>query len=124
MSERIELGGTKVTVLVDAAASGGAVTVLELELQPGARAGPHRHTREDETIVVFAGELSVDGRTLGAGEAVFLARGVRHSFANDGDVPMRAHVVCTPAGLEEFFRAIAAGDDPDQAGRRAGLEFG
>ncbi len=98
MSERIELGGGTVIRVLSAEES---ATLLELELQPGAGAGAHKHTREDETIAVVSGTLLVDDgerRILRAGEAIFLARGVRHSFANEGDEPVRAHISCTPAG--------------------------
>jgi quercetin dioxygenase-like cupin family protein len=106
------------------------VSVLEIRLEPGAGAGPHVHTREDETIVVLEGRLDVEAgerRTLGAGEAVVLRRGVRHSFANPADEPMRAHFICTPGGLERFFRDVAAATsdaDVAAAAERAGVVFG
>ena len=128
MTEKFSLGGgaTVVSVLIAAP----PVTVLEVELQPGSGAGAHTHTREDETIVVLAGALAVDdgvARTLSPGDAHFLARGVRHSFGNAADEPVRAHVVCTPGGLEHFFRDVAeAASDADvlAAGERAGIVFG
>jgi quercetin dioxygenase-like cupin family protein len=126
VGETFELGPTRVRVVV----ADGAATLLELELQPGAGAGFHTHTREDETIAVLAGRLTVDDgsrRELGVGEAIVLPRGTRHAFANQGDEPARAHVFCSPGGLERFFREVAAatGDaDAAAAGERAGLVFG
>ena len=119
-------GGTTVRLLVAAE----PVTLLGVELEPRAAAGPHTHTREDETIAVVAGELVVDDgtrRTLRPGEAIFLARGVRHSFVNEASEPVRAHFCCTPGGLERFFRDVAAatGDaDVAAAAERAGVVFG
>ena len=102
-------------------------TVLEGELEPGGGSSWHRHTREDETIVVVEGKLVVDDgerRELVAGQAHVLPRGVRHAFANESDSLARVHFVCAPGGLERFFRDLVAGVSPDEAARRAGLEFG
>lgn len=126
MSETFELGPTTVRVVT----ADEAATLLELQLQPGAGAGFHTHTREDETIAVLSGRLLVDDGSrheLGPGEAIVLPRGTRHAFANGGDEPVRAHVFCSPGGLERFFREVAAAEsDADAAavGERAGLVFG
>lgn len=69
---------------------------------------------------------------LGPGEAVFLGRGTRHGFESVGPTPCRASIVCTPSGLERFFREIGsleparAAPPPallEAAAVRAGLEF-
>ena len=126
MSETFDLGPTRVRVVV----AGDAATLLELELQPGAGAGWHTHTREDETVAVLEGRLTIDDgarHELAPGEAHVLPRGTRHAFANEGDTPVRAHVFCSPGGLEAFFRAVAAATsdaDVAAAGERAGLVFG
>jgi uncharacterized cupin superfamily protein len=116
-----------VEVKLDAAATGGAFAILELALAPGRDSGFHRHTKEDEAIVVLDGELTVgdDERreTLRARDTVLFARGDRHRFANEGARPVRALVVTAPAGLERFFREVAAGTDPSRAASEAGLEF-
>jgi quercetin dioxygenase-like cupin family protein len=119
-------GGTTVRVV----AARDEATLLELALDPGAGAGPHTHTREDETIAVLDGRLLVDDgerHELGPGDAIVLPRGVRHAFANEGDEMVRAHVFCSPGGLERFFRDVtAARSDADvvAAAERAGLVFG
>ncbi|MBD0330130.1 MAG: cupin domain-containing protein [Thermoleophilia bacterium] len=126
MTETIDLGATVVHVL----AAEEAVTVLEVELAPGSGSPPHVHTREDETIVALEGSLVVDDgerRELAPRAARFLRRGTRHSFANPGDERTRALFVCTPGGLERFFREVAAArSDADvaAASERAGLLFG
>ena len=128
MSERetFELGPTTVRVL----AATEAATLLELVLEPGAGAGYHTHTREDETIAVLEGTLTVDDgerHELAPGDAIVLPRGTRHAFLAGGDGPARAHVFCSPGGLEEFFRAVAAATGDDEAAaaaERAGLAFG
>lgn len=126
MTETLRLsGGTTVTVLLAAEQTNGTLSLLELELEPGAGAGPHRHTREDETIVVLRGALRVFDVTLRSGEVIHLPRGVTHSFANEGPELVRALFVCTPGGLERFFRAAVSGNQEtiDAAIREAGLEF-
>ena len=123
MSEVFDLGPTRLRVL----AATDEATVLEGELQPGGGSTWHTHTREDETIVVVEGALVVnDGerREVEAGDAHVLARGVRHAFANETDAPTRVYFVCTPGGLERFFRDLVGGVPADEAAVRAGLEFG
>jgi quercetin dioxygenase-like cupin family protein len=127
MSETFDLGQTQVRVV----AADAAATLLELELAPGAGAGWHTHTREDETIAVLSGSLVVvengTRHELASGDAVVLRRGTRHAFANRGDEPVRAHVFCSPGGLERFFRDVAAakGDaEVAAAAERAGISFG
>ena len=107
-----------------------AATLLELELEPGAGAGSHTHSREDELVAVVEGTLVVDDGTrctVEAGDAAFLPRGTRHAFANESDARLRAHIFCTPGGLEHFFRDVAAAsseDDVAAAAARAGIVFG
>ena len=123
MSEVFDLGPTRLRVV----AATDEATVLEGELQPGGGSTWHTHTLEEETIVVVEGALVVnDGerREVGAGEAHVLRRGVRHAFANETEALTLAYFVCTPGGLERFFRDVANGTSPDDAARRAGLEFG
>ena len=123
--EQWRLDGTTVSVVTAA----DAATVLELTIQPGAGAGAHVHTREDETVVVLDGALIVEDRErheLTEGDAHVLPRGVRHSFTNASDAPTRALFLCTPGGLEHFFRDVAAAQsdaDIAAAADRAGIAF-
>ena len=123
MSETFDLGPTRLRV----ALATDEATVLEGELAPGGGSSWHTHTREDETIVVVDGALVVDDgerRELRAGDACVLARNVRHAFANEGEGTTRVYFVCTPGGLERFFRDLASGVPPEDAAARAGLVFG
>ena len=123
MSEVFDLGPTRLRVV----AATETATVLEGELQPGGGSAWHTHTLEDETIVVVDGALVVnDGerREVEAGEAHVLRRGVRHAFANETGAPTRVYFVCTPGGLERFFRDLSSGVSPEEAAERAGLELG
>ena len=123
MSEVFDLGPTRLRVV----AATEDATVLEGELQSGGGSTWHTHTLEDETIVVVEGSLVVnDGerRVVETGEAHVLRRGVRHAFANETGALTRVYFVCTPGGLERFFRDLVAGVPPDDAAKRAGLQFG
>jgi quercetin dioxygenase-like cupin family protein len=127
LTDTIALGGGTTVRIV---AARDEATLLELALEPGAGAGPHTHTQEDETIAVLAGRLLVDDgarHDLGPGNAIVLPRGVRHAFANEGDETVRAHVFCSPGGLECFFREVTAAQsaaDVAAAAERAGLVLG
>lgn len=123
MSEVFELGPTRLRVI----AATAEATVIEGELQPGGGSAWHKHTLEAETIVVIEGTLVVnDGerREVGAGEAHVLRRGVRHAFANETEALTRVYFVCTPGGLERFFRDLVNEVPAEEAAKRAGLEFG
>jgi len=123
VSEVFDLGPTRLRVV----AATDEATVLEGELQPGGGSTWHTHTLEEETILVVEGTLVVnDGerREVGAGDAHVLRRGVRHAFANETEGLTRVYFVCTPGGLERFFRDLVSGVPADDAAKRAGLEFG
>jgi quercetin dioxygenase-like cupin family protein len=123
-----------IEILLDAAASGGALALMTLHMPPGAGAPPHRHTKERETLLVREGELLVElegeERVVGPGAAVFMPLGSLHRFHSDGGAVV--DVVAVPAGLEEFFRVVCS-EDPEAppapedvlhaALERAGLDF-
>ncbi|REH48526.1 methyltransferase family protein [Kutzneria buriramensis] len=89
----------------------GALSVVEQRAVRGYSTPPHVHSREDETLVVLAGELSylVDGRegVLRAGESAFLPRHKPHRFAV---ISEEAHflVLITPGGFEEMFQIVSS----------------
>lgn len=78
---------------------------------------PHRHLAEDELFYVYEGEISFTAggqtRTVGAGESIFVARGIAHGYRNDGDAPARMVAVYTPSGMEGWFREVCTpAEDP------------
>lgn len=123
-----------IEIRLDASDTDGELALMELRLTPGDGAPPHRHSQEAETLLVREGELTVeldgDELRLGPGEAAFVRVGALHSFVSDTGAVV--DVVATPAGLEEFFRAVCP-DDPEaeppsdeefaEALERAGLDF-
>lgn len=137
MSERVlatpgaivELGnGSRITYRATTQQTEGTFALLEYVLAPGDGAGPHRHSREDESFLVLSGELSVQigeqQQVVAAGGFVRIPRGMRHSFSNRGSEPLTALIVLTPAGLEQFFLDVTQpGAVPGEIAARYGLEF-
>ena len=104
--------------------SGGAFTVVEARLPPGASGPPmHLHRSHDESLYVVEGTLTLltTGHEveLGAGGYVFLPRGTAHTATNRGDVPVR-YLAIASGGLDRF--ALELGEAEDDAARRAVFE--
>jgi quercetin dioxygenase-like cupin family protein len=100
------------TVLLRSEQTGGHVSLTEIVVPPH-NPGPPLHTHDfDEASYMLEGELIflVEGAlaTKGAGELSFAPRNVPHTLANDGDVPARYVLVCTPAGFERHWARLAA----------------
>jgi len=103
-------GGQLIEIKLDGEATGGALMVLEATIEPGGGADEHVHHREDEGVVVLDGEIELtvagETRTVRAGEAAWLPRGVPHAFRNASAAPARALGMAAPAGLERLFRSL------------------
>ncbi|SRR5579883_522442 len=106
--------GSQVRVHADAADTNGQFSMLEFEVKAGSEPPMHFHENEDEFVVVLEGrmEATVNGtkRIVEAGQSVMFPRRVPHTF-KVLTPSMRTMGVITPAGFEEFFRALA-GDPP------------
>lgn len=104
-------GNSLFEFLVPAAATGGALSVFRATMPEGFSPPRHIHTREDEVFLVEDGEarFDVDGRIVeaGPGTAVFMPRGVPHTFRVQSPVA-RMLGVMTPGGFEELFRNLGA----------------
>ena len=104
--------GDEVTVLLSGEQTGGAFTMVQVVSPPGGGPPPHWHTHEDEWFFILEGrvELWKEGvwAEVPAGTAIFLPRGVPHTYRNCGDTPLRMIVHAAPAGFEVFFERLAA----------------
>jgi quercetin dioxygenase-like cupin family protein len=116
------LAGEKMTILLSAQDTGGAFGLFIDEVPPGARPPLHIHHNEDETFYILEGELGmqVNGQkfTASPGTAVFLPKGMPHTFHNAGTQTARALVTVTPGGLEGFFpevEPLVTQAEPDMA---------
>lgn len=124
-SDEIRLGGIAIRFLMEAAQSGGAVTMFEADVAAGGMAPPaHSHDAFDETIYGLRGALvwTVGGREthVGPGDALFIPRGAVHRFENRSGEDASLLAVVTPGLLgPAYFRdvagvvAAAAGGPPD-----------
>jgi len=109
--EVLEAGGSRLTVKVATASQ----FVCEYSA-PSEFAGPplHVHPGFDETFLVLEGRLEVMVRTerveLTAGGTAYVSGNVPHTFSNPHGQRARFLLVCTPGGMEHYFRGIATGN--------------
>jgi quercetin dioxygenase-like cupin family protein len=85
----------------------GAVGLVEAVVPAGEGPPIHVHANEDEIFYLLEGtyEFYLDGKTFTRepGAAVFLPRGIPHTFRVIGDTPGRNLTIMTPGGFEKFF---------------------
>ena len=110
--DRCDLGGIGVVWKIEGERSGDRFSVVHHPLAPRALAAPlHRHNREDEYSYVITGTLGAllgeEVVTAGPGTWVFKPREQWHTFWNAGDTPCEIVEIISPAGFENFFRALA-----------------
>ncbi|MBV8161714.1 MAG: hypothetical protein JO265_12390 [Acidimicrobiia bacterium] len=102
--------GDTVRILLDSNGSGRALSVLDCTHVPGPTE-PHVHADAHKSVFVLAGNyrfrVGADVIDAGPAEQVFVPRGVQHDFVV-GIEGGRALFIFTPAGVEEYFRELAA----------------
>ena len=80
-------------------------SLAEETLPPGCAVTPHHHRDLEEIyyIVSGAGLMTVgeNSREVGAGDAVYIPRGQRHSLKNTGTEAIKLILVCGPAFFYE-----------------------
>lgn len=79
----------------------------------------HNHPDNEEALYVLEGRgrAVIEGREypLTPGAAIFLPRGVRHMFVNEGEGALKWVWLINPNGLEDFFRLIGRPRRPGDA---------
>jgi quercetin dioxygenase-like cupin family protein len=90
--------------------TGEAYALCEVTVAPQGGTPPHRHSRENESFYVQAGEIEfqLDDRTLVATPGMFLhsPKGQLHRFTNTTDAPVKLLIWVTPAGFEKFIAEV------------------
>ncbi len=85
----------------------GAFTVAELTASAEMGPPPHVHRYADESFYIIEGtfDFSLAGQTFaaGAGEFIYLPKGVVHTHSAGGGKPAKALVIQTPSGVERFI---------------------
>jgi quercetin dioxygenase-like cupin family protein len=108
------VAGDVYTMKVTAKETNGALGFIEASVPPGGGPPPHSHNSGDEAFFLLSGELEfLNGdRTFvaGAGDFIFVPRGIRHRFKNIGIHTTKMIFMFTPGGLEEVF--VQGGEEP------------
>jgi quercetin dioxygenase-like cupin family protein len=128
--------GEEVTILLDGERTGGALAMWTGITPSGGGPPRHYHLNEDETFFIIEGRvaflLNEEWNEVGPGGAVFMPRGIVHTFRNVGDQPCRMLIMTTPSGFEKFFarcaNEFAKADGPDMSriieiGAEHGIHF-
>jgi mannose-6-phosphate isomerase-like protein (cupin superfamily) len=105
--------GVRDRFLIDGKDADGRFALVQHLFAPRALAAPmHRHHLEDEYTYVLTGRIGAvlgDEEVFGGpGDLIFKPRNQWHTFWNDGDGPATVLEIISPAGLEQFFRALGA----------------
>jgi quercetin dioxygenase-like cupin family protein len=105
-------GGAELAVILDAAITGGQLTVIESHSRRGDASPVHVHGRDDEAFLLLDGEMTVwvgeERRRLRPGGIAFLPRDIPHAVRCD--IATRALVLSTPAGFQETVFPSAGWD--------------
>ena len=111
--------GETMTIMLGGGRTGGRLSVAAALTPPGVGPPPHIHHREDELFLVLEGTISYlandEWEIVRPGGLVYVPRGSKHAYRNDGETPSRHWVITTPSGFEEFFADAAvvfAADGP------------
>jgi quercetin dioxygenase-like cupin family protein len=109
-TEIVVLNGIHATLRAGAPSS--PFTLVEMCINAGGGAPPHRSLDEDKTFVLLEGKLSfaLEGQqlALAAGQQVDVKRGDAHGFTNESDQVAKLMLISSPARHDDFFRAMAA----------------
>jgi quercetin dioxygenase-like cupin family protein len=97
-------GGAELAVILDAAITGGQLTVIENHSRRGDASPVHVHHHDDEAFLLLDGQMTVwvgeQRHILRPGGIAFLPRNIPHAVRCD--IASRALVLCTPAGHQEI----------------------
>lgn len=125
--ETISIGPLELRFLLSKHETGGSLDLFEMTVPPeGEMPVAHHHRDWDETVYGLTGRVSftVGGqvRNVGAGDVLFIPRGVVHGFENRSGAEATCLSVLTPGVLgPEYFRELAglvAAGPPDETALR------
>lgn len=101
--------GDTYTILLSGTDTAGQFCLIDMHVPPEGGPPHHRHDFE-ETFLLLEGELEVtfrgENRVVRSGETVHVPANAPHQFHNTSSVPARMLCICSPAGLEEFFKEV------------------
>jgi quercetin dioxygenase-like cupin family protein len=101
--------GDTYTILVTGKDTAGHYALIDMHILPGGGPPHHRHDFE-EMFSVLEGEIEATlrgkQRIIRAGETINIPANAPHQFQNKSRQSARMLALCSPAGLEEFFREV------------------
>jgi quercetin dioxygenase-like cupin family protein len=105
----IGLVGDTYTILLSGKDTAGRYCLIDMFVPPAGGPPPHRHDFE-EMFTILEGAIEVTFRgaksIVRAGETANIPANAPHQFHNKTERPARLLCMCSPAGQEEFFRAV------------------
>ena len=113
LPENIRIGAIELLFLHSRETTGASMDLFEMTLQPNARMPvPHYHESWDEAVYGLAGmstwRVGGEDVELAPGGAIFIRRGVVHSFDNRSGAPAKCLCVLSPGALGPAnFRELA-----------------
>jgi mannose-6-phosphate isomerase-like protein (cupin superfamily) len=127
--EHHTVGNSEVLIKATGDDTGGSFFLSESTIEPGFPGPPlHLHERLHDMFYVLDGVLTMrlgdDTLEVAAGTFVCVPPGVKHTFSNPGDQPVRFLNFNTPAGWENYMRDLGAAAEsgpltPEAIGRIA-----
>jgi mannose-6-phosphate isomerase-like protein (cupin superfamily) len=98
--------GSEIRPLIDRTTSGiTQCSLAEEVLPPGRAVTPHHHNQLEEIYYILSGRglmtVGDEKREVGAGDAIYVPRGHKHTLENIGAEPIRLLVACGPAFFYE-----------------------
>jgi quercetin dioxygenase-like cupin family protein len=106
------IGGHELAIVLDAANTGGQLTIIDVHTRRGYASPVHIHSRDDEAFLLLDGAMTVwvgdERHQLQPGGIAFLPRDVPHAVRYD--IASRALVLSTPAGFQEGVFRLAGWD--------------
>lgn len=93
------------------------LSVIEVNINPGAGHDFHKHPDQEEVIYVIAGEVEQwveqDKRILGPGDSVFIGAGVVHASFSIGDAEAKLLAILGPCvGPDGYELVDVASESP------------
>ncbi len=120
-SKEFILAGILMKRLLSGEQTAGQFCLFENRSGGNTRTPIHVHAKDDETVYVVEGELTVviDGqpRRLTAGDSAFLPRGIPHQLVNMSGNPNRYILIGIPALFERFLEEAGRERQPGEAAR-------
>lgn len=109
--EIIEMPGIKMLVKINSQESGGKLSMIEQDVEPGSGSLLHICNHEDKVIHVLDGEFEVyvNGEIIepDLNGTIFIRKGLPHYYRNVGCDAGKIMVIITPGGHENFLRDLS-----------------